>query len=64
MRDDWLGIWGEPAETGKSRDCDLGRRKVTYPVLAGYAAMTSLERRRFRALFATFGDAVVPEPWR
>jgi len=52
VRDDWLGIWGEPAQTGKSRDCDLARRKVTYPVVAGYAAMTAPERRRFRALFA------------
>ncbi|HXM56862.1 MAG TPA: polyprenyl synthetase family protein [Candidatus Dormibacteraeota bacterium] len=58
VRDDWLGIWGEPAQTGKSRDGDLGRRKVTYPVVAGCAAMTNPERRRFRALF-TAGDASV-----
>jgi geranylgeranyl diphosphate synthase type I len=51
VRDDWLGIWGEPAQTGKSRDGDLGRGKLTYPVVAGYAAMPAPERRRFRALF-------------
>ncbi|HSR24307.1 MAG TPA: polyprenyl synthetase family protein [Candidatus Eisenbacteria bacterium] len=62
VRDDWLGTWGEPAQTGKSRDGDLSRRKVTYPVTAGYAAMPAPERRRFRALFARGGgDAAVPE---
>jgi len=60
VRDDWLGIWGDPAQTGKSRDGDLGRGKVTYPVLAGYAAMATPERRRFRALFGE-GEPAVPE---
>jgi geranylgeranyl diphosphate synthase type I len=60
VRDDWLGIWGEPELTGKSRDGDLGRRKVTYPVVAGYAAMHPAERRRLRALFVPDGTAAVP----
>ncbi len=65
VRDDWLGIWGEPALTGKSRDCDLGRRKVTYPVVVGYAAMLPAERRRFRALFRSeAGDATAVEALR
>jgi geranylgeranyl diphosphate synthase type I len=61
VRDDWLGTWGEPALTGKSRDGDLARRKVTYPVTAGYAAMTGPERRRFRRLFESgdTGPAVI-----
>ncbi len=62
VRDDWLGIWGRPALTGKSRDCDLDRRKVTYPVVAGYAAMGPAERRRLRELFRPAVDgAAVPE---
>ncbi|HXM53814.1 MAG TPA: polyprenyl synthetase family protein [Candidatus Dormibacteraeota bacterium] len=61
VRDDWLGIWGQPAQTGKSRDGDLGRRKSTYPVLAGYAVMAAPERRRFRTLLGRTGDDVVPE---
>ena len=61
VRDDWLGIWGEPAQTGKSRDHDLGRRKVTYPVVTGYAAMAGPERRRFRTLFAPDGAGPVME---
>jgi geranylgeranyl diphosphate synthase type I len=60
VRDDWLGIWGEPALTGKSRDGDLGRRKVTYPVVAGYAAMTPRERAWFRGRFVG-GSEVVAE---
>jgi geranylgeranyl diphosphate synthase type I len=51
VRDDWLGVWGEPTLTGKSRDGDLGRRKLTYPLVAGFAAMTPAQRRRLRALF-------------
>ncbi|HKF76283.1 MAG TPA: polyprenyl synthetase family protein [Candidatus Dormibacteraeota bacterium] len=61
VRDDWLGIWGEPALTGKSRDCDLGRRKVTYPVVAGYAAVTPPERRRLRDLFRSAAGPEAPE---
>ena len=61
VRDDWLGIWGDPVLTGKSRDGDLGRRKVTFPVVAAYALMEGWERRRFRTLFASRGGAEVPE---
>jgi len=61
VRDDWLGIWGDPGQTGKSCDGDLGRRKTTFPVLAAYAVMEQPERRRFRALFASRGEAEVPE---
>jgi geranylgeranyl diphosphate synthase, type I len=61
VRDDWLGTWGDPAQTGKSRDHDLGRRKVTYPVIAAYAAMAAPERRRFRALFVPDGAGPVTD---
>lgn len=60
VRDDWLGIWGDPAQTGKSCDGDLGRRKLTFPVVAAYSLMDRPERSRFRALFATRGSAEVP----
>lgn len=33
MRDDYLGIWGDPAETGKEAAQDLRKRKKTLPVL-------------------------------
>ncbi|MFD7324748.1 polyprenyl synthetase family protein [Streptomyces sp. NPDC059875] len=36
--DDLLGIWGDPAVTGKPVHSDLRQRKKTYPVLAALAA--------------------------
>ncbi|MCP9987223.1 MULTISPECIES: polyprenyl synthetase family protein [Streptomyces] len=36
--DDLLGVWGDPAATGKPVHGDLRRRKKTYPVLAALAA--------------------------
>ena len=36
--DDVLGIWGEPAVTGKPVGDDLGSRKMTYPVIVALEA--------------------------
>ncbi len=35
MQDDWLGIWGDEALTGKSTASDLATRKKTLPVVFG-----------------------------
>ena len=35
VQDDWLGIWGNDALTGKSTQSDLITRKKTYPILLG-----------------------------
>ena len=51
MRDDWLGFWGDPDVTGKSRTSDANRHKMSYPVVMGYFAMSSLQRRRLREVF-------------
>ena len=51
IRDDWLGTWGDSAATGKSSSGDLGRCKLTYPIVAGYAAMKEPKRARMRKLF-------------
>jgi geranylgeranyl diphosphate synthase, type I len=51
VRDDWLGTWGDSAATGKSSSGDLGRCKLTYPVVAGYAVMDEERRTRMRLLF-------------
>lgn len=37
IRDDILGIWGDPAHTGKPAASDLRHRKATYPVLVLHA---------------------------
>lgn len=51
VRDDWLGTWGDSALTGKARG-DLGRRKLTYPVIIGHAHLRGAARREFRRLYA------------
>jgi geranylgeranyl diphosphate synthase type I len=52
IRDDWLGIWGDPEVTGKGRTGDLERRKLTYPVVAALAIAPPAQRRELRRLFA------------
>jgi geranylgeranyl diphosphate synthase type I len=47
MRDDILGVWGDPAVTGKPVGADIARRKKTLPILHGLAQSEAL-----RALFA------------
>ncbi|HEY8312600.1 MAG TPA: polyprenyl synthetase family protein [Candidatus Baltobacteraceae bacterium] len=64
MRDDWLGIWGDPSLTGKSRSADAKRRKMTYPTIVAYDAMSPSQRGRMRALFgeqATERDSEIRE---
>jgi len=46
MRDDVLGIWGDPAVTGKPAGADIARRKKSLPILHGWGQSTEL-----RALF-------------
>jgi geranylgeranyl diphosphate synthase type I len=52
IRDDWLGVWGDPQLTGKGRDGDLERRKLTYPVVAALTIAPPAQRRELRRLFA------------
>jgi geranylgeranyl diphosphate synthase type I len=61
LRDDWLGVWGEPEETGKSRENDLTRRKLTYPVVAAYAAASTGQREELRRLYETQGATEEPQ---
>jgi geranylgeranyl diphosphate synthase type I len=35
--DDYLGVWGDPDQTGKSNTSDIARRKKTLPVVIGLA---------------------------
>jgi geranylgeranyl diphosphate synthase type I len=51
MRDDWLGLWGDPALTGKSRSGDANRHKMSYPVVAAHSVMSPLQQNRLRDLF-------------
>jgi geranylgeranyl diphosphate synthase type I len=45
-RDDYLGIWGDPALTGKTTTGDLLRRKKTLPVLLGLTKTESSQALR------------------
>ncbi|HZZ65272.1 MAG TPA: polyprenyl synthetase family protein [Candidatus Baltobacteraceae bacterium] len=48
--DDVLGMYGDPASTGKSRRGDAGRYKMTFPVIAGIRAMSQQQRKQLRDL--------------
>ncbi|MEW1721051.1 polyprenyl synthetase family protein [Streptomyces sp. NPDC093109] len=48
--DDLLGIWGDPAVTGKPVHGDLRQRKKTYPVLAALSAPSTGNDRAGREL--------------
>ena len=41
VQDDWLGIWGDDALTGKSNQSDLIARKKSFPILLGVAKKQS-----------------------
>ena len=60
IRDDWLGMYGDPELTGKSSNGDAGRYKMTFPVVAGLQAMSTLQRRRLREIFRARHED--PEP--
>ncbi|WP_371681525.1 polyprenyl synthetase family protein [Streptomyces sp. NBC_01276] len=54
LADDILGIWGDPAVTGKPRLADLQARKKSLPVAAALSAANE-PARELAALYATSG---------
>ena len=52
IRDDYLGVWGDSARTGKSSDNDIRRRKKTYPVVTAVMAADTDTRHELRRLYA------------
>ena len=44
IRDDYLGVWGEKTQTGKSVGGDIRRKKNSFPIV--YAMSTSTGRDR------------------
>ncbi len=52
IRDDVLGIWGDPKETGKPAGDDLRAGKKSYPVVAALERASADERKTLLALLA------------
>ncbi len=52
IRDDLLGIWGEPEVTGKPAADDIRRRKKSFPIVALASAASPEEREELRAIYA------------
>ena len=59
--DDLLGIWGDPATTGKPAGSDLRQRKKSMPIVSALAAGGS-EADELRALILGPEDAATPLP--
>ena len=55
-QDDYLGIWGDPNQTGKSNTNDIVRRKKTLPIVHGFA-----DPQVGETIARTFGRQVMSE---
>ncbi|HZO95106.1 MAG TPA: polyprenyl synthetase family protein [Candidatus Baltobacteraceae bacterium] len=56
VRDDILGTWGAPAETGKPAGADIRRRKWSFPVAWAMDGAPSADREIVAAAYGTIGD--------
>jgi geranylgeranyl diphosphate synthase type I len=56
VRDDVLGTWGTPAETGKPAGADIRRRKWSFPVAWAFAEQPSPDRAIVAAAYASIGE--------
>jgi geranylgeranyl diphosphate synthase type I len=56
VRDDVLGTWGTPAETGKPAGADIRRRKWSFPVAWAFAGPPSPDRAVVAAAYASIGE--------
>lgn len=58
IRDDILGIWGDPDKTGKSVQSDIQKRKKTLPIVHALTTASDADRELLRSAFAD-QDAVL-----
>ncbi len=56
VRDDVLGTWGSPAETGKPAGADIRRRKWSFPVAWAMDGPPSADRAIVADAYGTIGD--------
>jgi len=59
IRDDVLGIWGDPAVTGKPVGADIQKRKKTLPIIHALETSDGPDRTRLRSMFSD--DGVPPD---
>ncbi|HVO69244.1 MAG TPA: polyprenyl synthetase family protein, partial [Aggregatilineaceae bacterium] len=52
IRDDYLGMWGDEARTGKSATSDIREKKKSYPILVGFERASDTDRAALRRLYA------------
>jgi geranylgeranyl diphosphate synthase type I len=52
IRDDYLGIWGDEAITGKSTDSDIVQRKKSYPIVYAFQQAEGANRDELLRLYA------------
>jgi geranylgeranyl diphosphate synthase type I len=52
VRDDYLGVWGDEARTGKSATSDIREKKKSYPILVGFERASDPDRAALRRLYA------------
>ncbi|MDE2786127.1 MAG: polyprenyl synthetase family protein [Chloroflexota bacterium] len=52
IRDDYLGIWGDEAITGKSTDSDIVQRKKSYPIVCAFQHAEGANRDELLRLYA------------
>ena len=52
IRDDFLGIWGDPDATGKSVESDIQKRKKTLPIVHAMTEGAPADRARLRSALA------------
>ena len=52
IRDDYLGIWGDDAITGKSTDSDIVQRKKSYPIVFAFQHAAGVNREELLRLYS------------
>ena len=52
IRDDFLGIWGDDAITGKSTDSDIVQKKKSYPIVFAFQHATGANRDELVRLYS------------
>ena len=52
IRDDYLGLWGDSAITGKSTDNDIRRRKKSYPIVHAVQHSSDGDRATLETIYA------------